>query len=293
MRRLAGRQHGVVARRQLLALGFGPDMIDYWLATGQLDVVHRAAYALSASLLTRQGWWMAGVLATGPDAVLSHTSAAALWGIRPDRHGMVEVTTSRRLLRLPGLIRHCLPVAPDERTRRSGIPVTTAARTLFDIAHGLRPYELEKAMRETEYLRLSGGPSLPELLGRYPGRTGARAVRRLLDAGWSDAPTRSELEAQFIAFIDKYDLPWPERNALIDLGTRRVEVDFLWRTSKLIVELDGWAAHGTRHAFEDDRERDRLSQLAGFRVIRVTWRQLHADAAALAHDLRAASLRAA
>lgn len=171
--------------------------------------------------------------------------------------------------------------------------MTTPGRTLFDIAHQIRRRELDKAMRETEYLRLSGGPSLPELVDRYPGRTGVRAVKRLIGAGWGDAPTRGELELRFDAFIDKCNLPRPERNALIDLGTRRVEIDFLWRSARLAVELDGWAAHGTRFAFEGDRERDRLLQLAGFRVIRVTWRQLHADPAALAHDLRAASLRAA
>ena len=113
-----------------------------------------------------------------------------------------------------------------------------------------------------------------------------RAVRRLLDAGWSAAPTRSELEADFQVFIDRYDLPRPERNALIDLPTRRVEVDLLWRSARLVVELDGYASHGTKHAFEDDRERDRMLQLAGLRVVRVTWRQLHRDQRALARDLR-------
>jgi hypothetical protein len=281
---LAEAQHGVVGRWQLLALGIGPKLIEQWLKTERIEIVDRGVYSLSERLLTQRGRWMAGVLASGPDAVLSHRSAAALWEIK-NYLGPTHVTTSRKLKPQPGFLPHCLPLAPDERTRKDGIPVTTPGRTLFDIAHGLRRHELEKAMSETEYLRLSGGPSLPELVARYPRRTGVRAVRRLLEHGFSDAPTRSELEER--------SLPQPERNALVDLGDRRVEVDFLWRQSLLVVELDGYAAHGTLFAFEDDRERDRLLQLAGFRVIRVTWRQLQADEPALARDLRAASLRAA
>jgi very-short-patch-repair endonuclease len=95
-----------------------------------------------------------------------------------------------------------------------------------------------------------------------------------------------------MAFVGEHGLSCPERNALVDVGNRRFEVDFLWRKAKLVVELDGYAGHSTRHAFEYDRERDRRLQLAGFVVIRVTWRQLHSDPGALARDLRVASLRA-
>ena len=287
MRELAERQHGAVARRQLLELGLGSRLIDHWREVERIKAVHRGVYALSEVLLSQQGRWMAAVLAVGSDAVLSHDSAAALWGIRRGRAGPIHVTVSRRLSRRPGLILHRLPLTPDEQTTRDGIPVTTVGRTLFDIAHSLRPRELEQAVREADYRRLSGGPSLPELVERYPRRTGVQAVRRLLERGWSEAPSRSELESRFAAFVDEYGLGEPERNALIDLGNRRVEVDFLWRRRRVAVELDGYAAHRTRHAFEDDRERDRLLQRAGFKVVRVTWRQLHAERSSLARDLRA------
>jgi len=287
VRKLAERQHGVFARRQLLARGIGPDLIDNWLATGRIETVHRGVFAFSDVLLTRHGRWMAGVLAIGPDAVLSHGSAAALWEIRHQPSGPADITATRRPKRRAGLTLHCLPLELDERTTRLRIPVTTPGRTLFDIAHGLRRHDLERAMREADYRRLTGGPSLPELLRRYPRRTGVRAIRRLVAQGWSGSPTRQELELRFAEFIDEFDLPRPERNALVDLPGRRVEVDFLWRAALVVVELDGYAAHGTRQAFEDDRDRDRHLQLAGFRVVRVTWRQLHADRAALARDLRA------
>jgi hypothetical protein len=289
MRGLARRQHGVFALDQLRDARVSKRVVDHWLATERIVAVHRAVYSFS-ELLSREGRWMAAVLAAGPGAVLSHASAAALWGIRPDTGPPSHVTLPRKLLRRAGLATHYLPLAADESTSRNGIPVTTPGRTLFDIAHELRRSQLERAVREADYLRLSDGPSLRELVGRYPGRTGIRAVKRLLESGWSDAPTRSELEARFAAFIDEYDLPRPERNALIELPAKRIEVDFVWRAARLVVELDGYAAHRTRDAFEEDRERDRLLQLAGFRVLRVTWRQLHRDRRALVRDLRAASL---
>ena len=286
MRELAERQHGVFTRGQLIARGVGPKVIDRCLTEHRIEPVYRGVHAFSRELLSCEGRWMAAVLAAGAGAVLSHQSAATLWGIRRPQAGPIHVTTRRKVARRPGLVLHFIPFGEDEVTVHAEIPVTTASRTLFDIAHYVRPHELERAMREAEYRRLNEGASLDALAERYRGRTGMRAVRRLLDAGWSAAPTRSELEADFMVFIDRYDLPPPERNALIDLPTRRVEVDLLWRSARLVVELDGYASHGTKHAFEDDRERDRMLQLAGLRVVRVTWRQLHRDQRALARDLR-------
>ena len=284
-RELAARQHGVFARRQLLEKGVDSKRIERWLAAELIEAVYRGVYALSRDLLTSQGRWMAAVLASGQCAVLSHRSAAAHWGIRRYA-GATEVTTPRKLKHERGLLRHCLPISPDEVTVHDGIPITTPGRTLFDIAHQMRPQELDKAVREAEYRRLNEGPSLLTLVERYPRRTGLVAIKRLLGGGWSDSPTREELELRFATFIDKHNLPRPECNALIDLVDRRYEVDFLWRSARLVVELDGYSSHRTRHAFEEDRERDRQLQLAGFRVIRITWRQLHANRWSLARDLQ-------
>jgi hypothetical protein len=284
VRELAARQHGVFAREQLAGLGLSLALIDHWLRKQRVEAVERGVYSFARELLAREGNWMAAVLTTGPDALLSHRSAAAHWGFR-QHVGPTEITTTRKLRSRPDLLPHCLPFSADEVTVHNGIPITTPGRTLFDIAHQIPRQALDRALREMEYLRLSGGPSLPDLVERYPGRTGIRAVKRLLAEGWFASPTRSELELRFTSFIDANDLPRPERNALVELNGRRIEVDFLWRKARVVVELDGYASHTTRHSFEDDRERDRLLQLAGFRVVRVTWRQLHGGHIALARDL--------
>lgn len=285
VRALAERQHGVFARRQLVGLGIRPKLIDRWLDAGRIVTVRRGVYALSERLLARHGRWMAAVLAVGPDAALSHGSGGALWRVAREPGGLIHVTTPRRPRAQDGIALHCLPLAADEVTVHDGIPVTTPARTLFDIASRVSFAELARAAREAEYLRLFEGPSLPELLARYPGKAGSRHVRRLLEEGWSAAPTRSALEARFTDFIREYDLPRPERNALIELPRRVLEVDFLWRDAQLVAELDGYEAHGARQAFEGDRERDLELQVAGFRVVRITWRRLRSRRAELARSI--------
>jgi len=184
MRELAERQHGVFGRRQLIDLGIGTALVDHCVRDGRIEVVDRGVYGFSRELLTREGRWMGAVLAAGPDAVLSHRSAAAHWGIR-EHSGPTEVTTPRKLKRRSGLVPHCLPMASDEVTTHSGIPVTTLGRTLLDIAHSLNPRQLERAMREADYLRLSGGPSFnrlaPALSQTNRGAGGEAAGRDRLD----------------------------------------------------------------------------------------------------------------
>ena len=160
MRELAERQHGVFTRGQLIARGVGPKVIDRCLADHRIEPVYRGVHAFSRELLSCEGRWMAAVLAAGAGAVLSHQSAATLWGIRRPQAGPIHVTTPRKVARRPGLVLHFLPFREDEVTVHADIPVTTASRTLFDIAHYVRPHELERAMREAEYRRLSEGASL-------------------------------------------------------------------------------------------------------------------------------------
>ena len=194
---LAGRQHGVVARRQLVALGLGPDAIDQRLQRGLLHRLHRGVYAVGHPRVTREGRWMAAVLTAGPGAVLSHRSAAALWGIRPTASARIEIAVPKQLRPRPNLLPHCAVLPPDERTTRNGIPVTTAARTLFDLATVLKPNELERALNEAEIRRLPGPQAL---LDRYPGHRGSATLRTLLlDARRS---TRSPLETEFLEFVE-------------------------------------------------------------------------------------------
>ena len=215
---------------------------------------------------------MAAVLACGPQAVLSHRSAAALWGVRPTAGARVEVTAPRRLRPRPNLLPHFAVLPSDQRTTQTGIPVTTPARTLLDLAAVLKSNELDRALNEAEIQRLSG-PN--HLIAGQRGTTALRAL--LLDARRS---SRSPLEAEFLAFVRAHDLPEPETNTIIE----GYEADFVWRAQKLIVELDGFATHGTRTAFERDRERDRRLMAGGWKTARVTRAQL-ARPAELAQEL--------
>jgi len=165
-------------------------------------------------------------------------------------------------------------------TVHHGIPTTTVPRTLLDLATVLTPHQLARAVNEAEVQRLTDPLSLNALLERYPRRPGVPALRALL--GQRVAVTRSELEKRFREFLIKAGLPLPETNAHIQVAGIWNEVDCLWRKHHLIVELDGHTTHGTTQAFEADRARDRILQAAGYRVIRITWRQLHESPAAVA-----------
>jgi hypothetical protein len=209
--------------------------------------------------------------------VLSHRSAAALWGIgRENRSDWIDVSLPRST-RLPMPIRrHVIVLAPDEITERRRIPVTTLTRTLFDIAADCSPESLEAAIREAEYRHRFRIRQLEDFLEKRPGRRGASAIKaslRRLGRG-PRGRTRSRLEVRFASLLARTDLPQPALNALLDLDGKKIEADCLWRAQRVIVELDGGQSHGTRSAFDTDRERDRRLQTEGWRVIRVTWHQL-------------------
>jgi hypothetical protein len=274
---LAGCQHGVVSRRQLLGLGVGKDGIAHRISVGRLHRVFAGVYAVGHRSLSREGAWMAAVLASGDGAVLSHRSAAALWGLLKEPPPSHEVTIPRSTGPVSGLRRHHGALLSDETTVCEGIPVTCVARTLFDIAASAAPREFERAIREAEFLRLPQRPSLEELLLRSPRRHGARRVRTTLEglSRLRGRGSRSPLEDRFLRFARSADLPMPETNVPLRLGAGTYEADCLWRAQRLIVELDGHESHRTRSAFEGDRERDRHLQVAGWRVVRITWRQLN------------------
>ncbi len=221
---------------------------------------------------------MGAVLTAGDAAVLSHRSAATLWGLGRFPH--MEVTAATHRAR-PGIQIHTSTLPRDEVTEERRIPVTTVPRTLLDLAAVLPAHHVERAMNEAEVRRLTDDLSLVDLVARYPGRRGIRTVKAILKTG--PALTRSELEARFVAFVRKAGLPIPLLNAPL-LG---FECDCLWPDHGLVVELDGHATHRTRRAFEEDRARDRALQVDGWQVIRVTWRHLHFEQQALAAHLRA------
>jgi very-short-patch-repair endonuclease len=280
---LAARQHGVVARGQLLALAIGRNAIDHRLARGRLHPIHRGVFAVGHPVRSSGATWMAAVLAGGPGAVLGHRSAAAIWGIRSSSAGAVDIICPRRLER-PGIRGHRVVLREDEVTVHDGIPVTTPARTLFDLAAVVPRHQLEAAFNEAEVRRLASPTSLPALLARYPGRRGNTAIQALLDnhVRNGESRTRNELEHRLLALLDAHDLPRPQTNRLSAHG----ELDAAWPDRRLVVELDGFATHGTRRAFEADRARDRRLVADGWRVLRVTWRQLSEDGDTIAAQIR-------
>jgi very-short-patch-repair endonuclease len=271
---LAAGQLGVVARRQLIAAGLTESMILRRTRSGRLVQLHRGVYAVGHRHLRREAWWLAAVLAV-PGSVLSHRDAAGLHGIRSANHTMTDVTTTSRATDHRGIRVHRTRVLDAaDVTKLDGIPTTTLARTLVDLA-GIVPRDhLFKALREAESRRTLDVRAIEDALHRTRSRRGkghqalreALAEYRQLGA----TTTRSTLEDAFLSLLRRHGLPTPQTNIVIE----GMEVDAAWRERRLVVELDGWGSHGTRHAFEHDRERDAALAAAGWRTVRFTHRQV-------------------
>jgi very-short-patch-repair endonuclease/predicted transcriptional regulator of viral defense system len=281
---LAGRQHGVVGLRQLLALGLSKNAISRRVATGGLHRLHRGVYAAGHIALTPRSRHLAAVLACGQGALLSHRSAAWLWGVLRFS-SKIEVTAVRPKVDRDGVTVHrSRRIHAADRAVVDAIPVTSVARTLVDLADVLSEARLADAVHEAEVLRLFDLRALEETLARVGGRRGRHRLRRIL-ADWVDDPTftRSEAERLLLDLIRTYGLPTPQVNVWV----AGYEVDFFWPEANLVVELDGAATHHTRRAFHRDRERDRDLASHGIQVVRVTSRDLKADGPALARQLAA------
>jgi very-short-patch-repair endonuclease len=274
---LAAGQHGVVTRAQVLALGLTRHGVEHRLTAGRLHLLHRGIFAVGHLGVSAHGRRLAAVLACGDGAWLSHRSAAVLHGLLAEDGGPLHVTVPRRRRQPAGVVLHRSPRAPG--TLRDGIPVTTPARTLVDLAATRPERELARAVEEARLLRLVTDPELVRLARDRPG---ARALRDLLTA--EPSLTRSEAERLLLALVRRAGLPQPQTN--VRVGAH--EVDALWPSHRLVVEVDGFAFHSSREAFERDRERDADLQAEGLRVIRVTWRRLTGRPEAVAALLGAA-----
>ncbi len=273
----AARQHGVVARAQLREAGWTVGRIDHLVRCGRLRPLFPGVYllgALAGPLEPRLARVMAAVLASGTGAAVSHRTAAELWGLLPSHSPPTPVELvipGRDRGRAEGLVPHRVrSILPADVTRLEGIPVTTPARTLLDLALRLRPRQLEQAVAEGERRGRLDPTDLEAALARHAGRAGTRAVRALLAGATGPAFTRSEAEERLLALIRKGGLSPPVTNARLG----GMEVDVLWRAEGVVVEVDGFAHHRSRHSFEADRLRDARLSAMGLRVVRVTWRQL-------------------
>jgi hypothetical protein len=275
---LAATQHGLATSSQLISLGIGRHAIDARARSGRLHRIHRGVYAVGHRAPHPHTTMHAAVLAVGPDAVLSHVSAAVLWGLmRPPAaaRGPVDVTANRVLRPAPGVrVHRTRALPPRDTTSVQGIPVTAPARTLLDLAGAVPADVLRRALREAEVKRLVDHPALAAQLQRAPaiGRRGARRLRRLLELG--PAPTRSELEDRTLELLQRYGFPPPHINAPVDAGGRTYEADFLFADQRLIVEADGAAYHDTPRARLEDAARQAALEAVGYRVVRVTWDQV-------------------
>jgi hypothetical protein len=284
---LARRQHGIVARRQLVDLGLSRRAIEHRLAAGRLRRIHAGVYAVGHEALPYTARVAAAVLSVGPDAAASHLTAAALWGLCEPPTGTIATTATESRRPRSGIRIHRAQLPPSELDLVDGISVTSVPRTLLDLSGHLEDRRLRRLVKQAEFLGLTDLAALTAILDCYPRRRGRRALARIVRGYALEAGrTRSELEDRFLAFCARRGLPLPETNQLLDLDGRRFEVDCLWREARLIVELDGREAHRTDAAFEEDRARDRTLTAAGWSPMRVTWAHLHDSADALEHEIR-------
>jgi len=265
---LATRQDGPVADWQLLEMGFPRTTIQSWRRRGRLHPIHRGVYTLGHRALGPNGRRWAAVLACGRAAVLSHRSAAALWGIRPDNRRRIDVTVASRgrASRDEIDVHRVRHLDLKDVTQIAGIPVTTLARTLLDLAEVVPQNQVRRAINEADYLKLFDLNAVKNQLSRSNGRRGQKPLTAALIAAFPEERTRSDLEEAFLTFCDERGIDRPRVNR----PRNDNELDMTWPEDNLIVELDGYQGHGTRRAFEDDRRRDAGHLLDGLRTVRVT-----------------------
>jgi very-short-patch-repair endonuclease len=263
--RLAGAQHGVVSRDQLRDdIGLSDSAITRRIAGGGLIAVHRGVFAVGHAAITTRGRWWAAVLACGPDAALSHRAGGDLLDFWASARYDIDVI-ARRQVRQPGIDAHRHRLHPDDVTTRDGLPVTTVARTLLDLADVLTPRQLGQAYDRARINRLVTLEDLTTQLARANGRRGASKLRAIVDAERPPAATASHLERAFLDLIRAAGLPEPRVNEHV----HGVKADFHWPEHRLIVETDG-AQHAGRRAARADRRRDALLLVEGWRTLRFT-----------------------
>lgn len=267
--RIAGRQDNVIGREQLLSAGLGRGAIAHRVRTGAWQRLHNNVYLLGPAPPSLMARARAAALACGADAVVSHRSAAEMFALLPEIPGDVHVSVAgRNVAPRAGVRRHRITTfASGEVTKVHGIPVTSVARTISDLAATESAREVEQAFQEALYRKIVTPHAVDAVLEREPRRAGAPVIRALLR---DPRMTRSERERLLLKLIDQAQLPRP----LTNVRLHGFLVDAYWPAQRLVVEFDGWGAHGHRHAFERDRKRDQVMVAEGLRVLRVTDRQL-------------------
>jgi hypothetical protein len=271
--RIADRQFGHVTRQQLLDLRMPARSITRWAQRGRLIQVHTGVYAVGHAQHSAPAKAMAAVLACGPDAVLSHDSAAALWGVRT-WPSLPEVTAPHHRRR-PGIRTHRTEtLARRDIRRHRNIRTTSPARTILDIKARLTDHQLVRAINELRLAKHLRATELERLVRQ------SKRITRLIDP--QQNPTRSPMEDLFLTFCKAHGLPRPKLNVKL-FGH---EADAVFDHEKVIVELDSWTHHKERDRFESDRKRDSVAAEHGYLTVRLTWARLTTDADNEAESLR-------
>lgn len=278
---LVRRQHGVVARSQLLELGIGSRSIEHRIAKGRLHPLWRGVYAVGRPEVSESGRWMGAVLACGPTALLSHRSAAALWRIAPvPRTGPIEVVAGV-FCRRPGIRTHRRrDLGLEHRREVVGIPVTNPVSTLIDLASCSPDWQAERAINEADRLDLVDPEELRRTVAGLGPRPGMARMRRILGL---DALTDTGLERKFLAIVRAAGLPLPETQVYVN-GYR---VDFYWPKLRLVVETDGWRHHRTSGEQATDRRRDQAHMTSGLTTVRFGEDQVRYEAVYVRRTLAA------
>jgi predicted transcriptional regulator of viral defense system len=278
---------------QLVALGLSARAVQDRASAGRLHRIQRGVYSLvPRTLLTRQGYWMAAVLAAGTGAVVSHRTAAVLHGLMQYNGRKLDVTVpSANGRRRDAVVVHrSTTLTPCDITVVENVPCTTVARTLLDLADVVDRRRHERAFDQAEVHEVLDMAAITDQLERNASRAAARKTKTLLAEHYpGSTPTESPLEEAFLALCRRAGLPQPDVQQWINLpdGGDPIRADFLWPQQRVIVETDGEQFHNTAQRRRGDRRKDQRLIVHGFRPLRTDGRQVFGRPAELEARLKA------
>ena len=268
---LAGRQFGVVTRRQLIDLGYTEEMIDHDLETGRLQAWHRSVLAVGHSGLSRHGLCMAAVLFRGKGALISHQSAVWLWGMEGKLEIPVHVSVPWRGHSQDAIaLHHCPALRDEDATATEHLPVTSVPRTLLDYASTATTYRLERAIDRAARLDLLDPAAVNLIAEEVRGHRGSKPLRRAMVIHHETGFTRSAGEKKLLGALADAGVPRPLVNNFIE----GYELDFYWESERFAIELDSWEHHRSRRSFEMDPERQEKLAMIGIELVRITGARL-------------------
>ncbi|HEX3609608.1 MAG TPA: type IV toxin-antitoxin system AbiEi family antitoxin domain-containing protein [Solirubrobacterales bacterium] len=278
MAAIAERQHGVISRDQLLALGLSEAAVRHATVTGRLHPIFRGAYGVGHAGIGNSGRMLAAVLACGGGSVVSHGTAAVLLGLWDRQPRLVDVIAPVQAGRkIPGILRrHVPPPRPCEAWMHDAVPCTNPSRTIVDVAGIAGEARLRRTVEQAAIHSMLNVPEIDAILAG-PRRRGSPRLRAILE-GWrrydSAIRLRSPMEAKLLPLLSQHGIPVPECNGKLYLGGKTIEVDFLWRSQGFVVETDGLKYHDNPEAEARDHRRSRALRAAGYRVWRLRWEDL-------------------